>query len=449
MKDPLYIRVDLPHISENEVSLKPFLRFLPVLVLSFFSLFLPACSGSSSGTSVSGVVYAPNGVDPIAGAQVSALPNSANGAYASPAMVIKSLAARTTVSGPDGRFTLTNLEPGAYTLLVSRGMFQASSPLSVAGEEELVLPVAQTTLPGGSAGNGGGEGGAGSAPSAPRFAVVTGSWDEMANVLAKFGMGQVDAHGTLVLGTETFDLYVSESYRPVWNDELESFDYLPYPESYLRDTELFANLAAMRRYDVIVINCGADQLSLYEPGEPGVTWNLREFVRLGGRLYVTDLSNNFVEQAFPEFIRFQAGGTESPSVPEPLCAAWVGWGDITSEAAVRDATLAAWLGSLGALNDNGSLHIEDFLGGWAAMAGPEPTGEGGQVKVWVEGPVTIDVPDPEMNGQTLTLEGVVLPLTVSFPFGNGKVIYTSYHTAGMPHPGFTPQERVLEYLLLI
>jgi hypothetical protein len=271
----------------------------------------------------------------------------------------------------------------------------------------------------------------------------------MANVLAKFGMGQVDAHGSLLLGTETFDLYVSQTERPVWDNVAEDFTRESYPASYPSDTVLFANLAAMRQYDVIVINCGSDQQSLYETGEPGVIWNLREFVRLGGRLYVTDLSNNFIEQAFPEFIRFQAGGNEGPSVPEPLCAAWVGLGGITSDAAVRDATLAAWLGGIGALSDNGSLHVEDFLGGWAAMVGPEPTSEGGQVKVWVEGPVTLEIPDPEMNGQYITLEGVVLPLTVSFPFGNWKVIYTSYHTAGMPHLGFTPQERVLEYLLLL
>lgn len=435
--------MNLPHISEIEVSVKPFLRFLPVLVLSLCSLFLPACSGSSSGSSVSGVVYAPNGVDPIAGAQVSAVPNSAPGTYASPAMVIKSLAARTTVSGPDGRFTLTNLEPGGYTLLVTRGLFQAASPLSVAPEADVQLPVAQTTLSGGNGGNGGSE------PGAPRIAVVTGAYDEMANVLAKFGMGQVDSHGSLLLGTEMFDIYVSATNRPVWSDEFQDFSWEDYPASYPYDTALFSNLAALRQYDIIVINCGSDQQSLYEPGEPGVAWNLREYVRLGGRLYVTDLSNSFVEQAFPEFIRFQAGGTERPFVPEPLSAAWVGLGGITSDAAVRDATLAAWLGGVGALNDNGALHIEDFLGGWAAMAGPEPTAEGGQVKVWVEGPVTVEVPDPDMNGQTSTLEGVVLPLTVSFPFGNGKVIYTSYHTAGMPHPGFTPQERVLEYLLLL
>lgn len=424
--------------------MKSVFRILPVLLLALCASFLAGCEDSSTGSSVSGVVYAPNGVDPIAGAQVSAVPNAANGTYASPAMVIKSLAARTTVSGPDGRFTLTNLEPGGYTLLVTRGLFQAASPLSVAPEADVQLPVAQTTLSGGNAGGGGGD-----APGAPRIAVVTGAYDEMANVLAKFGMGQVDAHGSLLLGSETFDIYVSSTNRPVWSDELQDYSWEEYPANYPPDADLFANLAALRQYDIIVINCGSDQQSLYEPGEPGVAWNLREFVRLGGRLYVTDLSNNFVEQAFPGFIRFQAGGTDRPSVPEPLGAAWVGLGGITSDAAVRDATLAAWLGGVGALNDDGALHIEDFLGGWAAMSGPEPTAEGGQVKVWVEGPVTVEVPDPDMNGQTLTLEGVVLPLTVSFPFGNGKVIYTSYHTAGMPHPGFTPQERVLEYLLLL
>ncbi|HEY5995602.1 MAG TPA: carboxypeptidase-like regulatory domain-containing protein, partial [Candidatus Deferrimicrobiaceae bacterium] len=318
--------------------MKAVLRLFPFLLLALCPMLLPGCGESSSGASgasVSGVVYAPNGIDPIAGAQVAAIPASGTGGPVVFAMIGNGPSGATTVSGPDGRFLLEGLAPGEYTLQIVQGMFRQSCPLPVTGEDEIRLPVSQTTLP---AGNGGA--GAGSAASAPRIAVVTGAFDEMANVLAKFGMGQVDDNGALLLGTETFDLYVSATNRPVWNDALQDFSWDEYPGNYPSDSVLFANLASMRQYDVIVINCGSDQQSLYEPGEPGVIWNLREFVRLGGRLYVTDLSNNFVEHAFPASVRFQAGGTDSPSVPEPLCAAWVGRDGITSDAAVRDATLA-------------------------------------------------------------------------------------------------------------
>ncbi|HEY3490077.1 MAG TPA: carboxypeptidase-like regulatory domain-containing protein [Candidatus Deferrimicrobiaceae bacterium] len=418
-------------------------RILVLLIAAGCSLFLYACGGSSpgaSGASVSGIVYAPNGIDPMPGAQVRVVPAGASGAPAPFAILNTAPVSAETTTGPDGSFSITGLKPGSYSLVVTQGQFGKSSILTV-GENTLTeIPPGQTTLPGTSAGE---------TDVAPRVAVVTGEWDEMANVLAKFGMGQVDAQGTLLLGTEKFDLYLGNSSRPVWNEEWQDFSWDPYPEGYPTDNVLYANLASLRRYDVIVINCGANQEWLSAPGEPGVKSNLREYVRLGGRLYVTDRGNNFVEQAFPEFIRFQEGGDTVPSVPEPLDAAWVGLGGITTDAAVRDASLAAWLGGLGALNDNGALHVEDFLGGWAVIGAPEPTTEGGKVKVWVEGQVTIQVLDPQGSGSYVEVDAGIRPLTVSFPFGQGTVIYTSYHTAGMPHLGFTPQERVLEYLLLL
>ncbi len=98
---------------------------------------------------------------------------------------------------------------------------------------------------------------------------------------------------------------------------------------------------------------------------------------------------------------------------------------------------------MGALNPDGTVHLQDFLWGWSVMVGPHTGQIGNQCKVWVEAPVSWwpDVLYPE------TLDSAVRPLTVSFHYGLGKVIYTSYHTDGEPHPGFTPQERILEYLL--
>jgi hypothetical protein len=43
----------------------------------------------------------------------------------------------------------------------------------------------------------------------------------------------------------------------------------------------------------------------------------------------------------------------------------------------------------------------------------------------------------------------VHPLTVTFePNGCGRVMYSTYHTADLSHPGLLPQERVLLYLIL-
>lgn len=415
----------------------PFFRpLVTLLAAALCSGVLLSCAGSSGGggTSASGVVYAPNGVDPVPGASIRIVPSAGTDIPVTYAVVSDSPAVAEAVSGARGGFALTGLAPGNYTLIVSLGRFSKVSALYVPEGVDTPIPPPQTTLPG--------LDGVGAV--APRIAVVTGFYDDMTHVIAKFGMGAVDERGALVLGTETFDIYQGGGGVPVWNAEYEYWEYLDFPEGYRTADALLGSLEAMRAYDLIVLNCQVD-FSYADFEDPGFAARVREYVRLGGKLLVTDLSYNFVEQPFPEFVRFMAGGEDAPSVPEPVGAAGVGMGGITTEAAVRDAGLAAWLGGLGALNDNGTLHVGDLWGGWAVMSAPEPTPEGGQVKVWVEGPVTYDGYDDQGNYELV--EGATRPLTVSFPFGAGEVIYSSYHTSGEPHPGFTPQERVLEYLL--
>jgi hypothetical protein len=421
-------------IAARIPTLRPFILLL--------ALLLAGCGGgpqTAGSTSATGVVYAPNGVDPVPGASVRVVPTSGPAIPPTLAVLCRMPAVAEATSGHDGAFRLPSLNPGDYTLIVSLGRFAKVSSLSIAGGVLTPIPPQQTTLPGLES----------ATSSIPRMAVVTGFYDAMANVLAKFGLGAVDDNGVLVIGTERFDIYRSNDGYTVWNPEWEGWDYLNFPESYPRFETLFADLETMRRYDVIVVNCGLD---IYAPdyfADPAIAARVRAYVEGGGRLYVTDQSYNFVEQAFPEYLRYQAAAdfVGDPATPEPINSALVGIGGITTEASVRDAGLAAWLGGFGALNDNGSLHVGDFWGGWTVMVGPHATPAGGTVKTWVEGPVSFDSYDTA-DGYTSTLvEGAIRPLTVSFPCGLGSVIYTSYHTDSEPHPGFTPQERVLEYLL--
>ena len=57
------------------------------------------------------------------------------------------------------------------------------------------------------------------------------------------------------------------------------------------------------------------------------------------------------------------------------------------------------------------------------------------VTVWTRGPVSWS------SGSGTK------PLTMTFPSGAGKVLYSSYHTAGASHPYMLPQERILQYLI--
>ncbi len=272
------------------------------------------------------------------------------------------------------------------------------------------------------------------------IAVVTGAFDRMEDVLAKLGFGTVNDFGRLELGTESFTLY----------DGNESL-----PATYSEFSEVLLDPAALASHDIIFINC--DDFGLGEELESGDTAtkiaNLREYVMNGGKIYVTDLSYDYVEQAFPNYLDFKDGG--SGMTAETPGAAETGSDRHDENAAIGVSAMGDWLdnvtvntgnpddncfettvnGKLGARNADGSVFIADLLSGWGVIDGPEASPDG-PVTQWVRG---------------TDLEGAAeRPLTTTFEVGDqgGRVLYTSYHTAeGCPTQGFWPQERILQYLV--
>jgi hypothetical protein len=111
----------------------------------------------------------------------------------------------------------------------------------------------------------------------------------------------------------------------------------------------------------------------------------------------------------------------------------MGW---TSHGQSVDADLSAWLdavgiGSTGINFDGNFVWIE----GWLDTPDPLPT-DPQPVKIWVNGDFILD------SSRTL-------PLTITFPYGAGKVLFSTYHTeGGGGHPGLLPQEYVLLYLIM-
>ena len=72
---------------------------------------------------------------------------------------------------------------------------------------------------------------------------------------------------------------------------------------------LLSNLEKLREYDIVFINCANGiNLRASNPEIEAVRNNLREFVRLGGSLYISDLASDFVSQLWPDFVRFNTGG---------------------------------------------------------------------------------------------------------------------------------------------
>jgi hypothetical protein len=481
-------------------------KTLFVIIALSLAASLAGCT-SGNGRSISGTVYAPNGVDRIPGAEVY-IP-AAGGA---PLAVMTLNAAgddlfgdidtalARTVTDSEGRFTLTHVPAGTVPLVISAGFFRKRIDVFEGSGEGAGLEAALTTLPSTSTDPSG---------RSARIALVTGNWDNTEEVLAKCGMGALDDYGCLSLGTETFDIYIGNHERRVMQPGVDLSptlaewpleDYLGYwglygdwlymadwpKDRYLTFGNLFSHLESMQKYDVIVLPCGAGPL-LPEPftwssnpdiaflfpfSDPAVVARLRDFVAGGGCLFVNDWSYQYVEQAFPGFIQFENEDSPVPFTPDNYGLAGVGLGrfysietdtftPITYDVSVLDPALSAWLSANGALGEDGKVRFSDECDCFSVMNGAEAGPEGDQVRLLAEAPVylyqlELREAGVDVNGKPFgsymapTSEYIqaVRPLVATFPYGAGKVIFTTIHPNVLPHFGLTPQERILQYLLL-
>lgn len=322
-----------------------------------------------------------------------------------------------TCTGPDGSFSFqAETSLNSIKLVFKKGSFETETSINIQNGQANVGNVKLQNDP---------------TKGAPKMAVVTGSYDQIQNVLAKLGFGEVQ-NGGLKLGTEKFDLYDGD-------DSLETSD--PSIQALFEDGSDAGTEADIFNYDIVFFNCGTEELLT-----PQDTALLREYVQKGGKIYASDLAYDYVEQSFPEYIDFYGSDHIEETAPEEIGMAQVGNSDITSEATV-DAGLKAWLQSVTCRNGNcvnpdGKVHIEGFAGGWAII-NQAHTAKKADVKVWATGNVTW----MDTSGDEVVNMSAVKPLTVTFPFGTGKVLYTSYHSEPGVEAGLIAQERILQYLV--
>lgn len=359
--------------------------------------------------SVTGKVYAPNGVDPVAGASV----HVALGLLSLPQTVqcescsVKGKFSANVYSKADGSFKLEGVPNNKpFWLGLQKGYFRRYLNLTVPQCGTLALTKAQSTLPGKNKQYG-------PYDSIPRIAVVSGAWDKLEKVLDKLGVPASDI--------------------TVYNGR----DYGTGAQSM---QTLLGNAGLMRTFHIILVNCGTKFESLITGADATYRDAVRAYVRAGGRLFVTDFSYDYVEQVFPEFIDFEGSDTTPESQPEGPDAAEVGTQMQSSAGTIKDSDLKAWLGlpEIKALQGDGTVKIEGFMTGWAVQ---KKVADTLGAKVWVTGKALA----PGVNE--------VRPLTTSFEFldsdlkGCGRVVFSSYHTHGSA-ADLLPQERILEYLLL-
>lgn len=382
----------------------------------------PICPGRES--TITGTVLAPNGADPVPGATVF-VPSQVPELFA-PEVKCEACGSLgtgynfwTTTSGSDGTFVLTGVCPGPRSLVLQNGRFRRFLNLNVPEKGSLALTADQSRLPVRTAEKQ-------PIDAIPRIAVVTGDYDKMECVLHKMGVAK-------------FDLF-------------EGASTLVSPNKLPPFSALLGDLDAMKRYNIIFINCTnntfEDQLK-----NKAIRDNIIAYVRAGGRLYVTDWSYDWIEQIedLAKFIDFEPG--PSGDTPEKQNEGAIGEGGLEVDGLIKDSKLADWLGNFpGVLQTTGgqpSAKIEHFLAQWVIMHKL-----GKDVKLWVEGKVS--------SGLGGNINNAIRPLTVTFNFKNcGKILFSSYHTEGRDDesPVFpkafpqycgssaSPQDRILEYLI--
>ena len=383
----------------------------------------PKCAANTQVT-ITGKVTAPNQADPVPGAAVYIPSNVPEDFPLEVRCEVCKQAGQTTnrwwttTTAYNGSFTLKDVCPGSYWLIMQNGRFRRAIKITVptggnmqikAGESRLPRKNKEFTIH----------------DTVPKIAVATGDYDKMECVLLKMG-----------LDNSAYHLY--EGAKLLKNKNLKtSF------------ADLVKNYNLLKTYNIVFINC-TDNTFETQLKNSAVVQNLTNYVKAGGRLYITDWSYDWMEQ-LPElagYIDFEPG--VSDGTPETQNKAALGKGDIKVLADIKDPALAKWLGQFGGAIQNGKSQISHFLTQWVIMHKVSK-----DVKTWVTGVI---------SSITGSISGS-RPLTVTFNYKNcGKALFSSYHTEGRddelkaypapakPFPNYctgqiSPQDRILEYLI--
>ena len=341
------------------------------------------------------------------------------------------------LSAPDGTFTLVVPSGGHYWLAVQKGQFRRVAEYdSPATEGDYDLEVWRTTLPSRTDRSIG--------DTIPNIAVLYGDYDHIEDILAKVGIGEDDdAYGYDYDQTGApFDLYD--------NGDTEHHGANKW--------DLLGAIETMRPYHIIFFNCSYNAIFRFM-GNADVQDRLRQYVAEGGKIYVSDYAMPVVEKPWPDFIWFNSplyGGCNEADTDPPTCNHGPPF-NAPSTAAVGG--LQGWLAAQGLLDDGFETRENwDTIGGlFEGEMGTDPdTGAvvRGMPHAWVEGPWNYNADD--LDGSDYTVDtwdyDTQHPFTVSFQYGCGRVLFTTYHTVGTTtggrHPGLLEQELTLFYMIM-
>ncbi len=341
------------------------------------------------------IVYIPNGsVDPLTeGATCDKCGTPVSG---SPLIA--------TLTNSKGQFTLDNAPAGKdIPLVVQIGKWRRQVVVpNVPACEETALPDELTRLPRNKL-----EG------DIPHIAIASSPYDAEECILRKIGID--DSEFTGASGDGRVHIFAG-------NGATVAGGTLPM-------SLLWNDVQTLMKYDMTLFPC-----SSVASGDPVAMKNVFDYANAGGRVFATDLSYPWIEDA-PE--------------PFPATSQWIPWTGIgadplpalVDQSFPKGQALAEWLQELGATDTLGNILLHET---YHCVDGVNP---------------------PTLRWLYSTSPASVQTLSFNTPVGEvpenqcGRAVYSNFHIAngytdyGTPFPTecnstpLTPQERVLEFLL--
>jgi hypothetical protein len=327
------------------------------------------------------------------------------------------------LTGADGSFSL-DVSPGRYWVVIEKGQFRIESEYELQ-VGTMAMTAQQTTLPS--------VWDPATGRYMPRMAMAPGSSDRIEDILGKLGVGTMMGN--------SFGNPMGEN-----GPELAIYDYAGAATAPNSVAYLLSNMSELRKFHIIFFPCKAGIPSAIDTllQNQTILGNIRRYVSEGGKLYVTDWSGEIADRAFPQQVSLGDSGADSEGTYGGLYEA--------PDGKAVDPGLSAWLGLQTGPTENGTgigmydpnnFEITD-LWNWVKKLNTVPIG------MDTNGMTVYDTPKAWITGsKTGTAGAMNRPAAVTFePTGCGKVLYTTFQTAGSAHVGLFPQERVLLYLIM-
>jgi hypothetical protein len=401
-------------------------------------------------TSVSGIVYAPNGTLPLYGINVYAaardpgpFPDGAQCARCSDALPGDPIVQ--TISEPNGQFMLQGIPSGDdVRIVITSGKWRKQILLPhVEACVDHPLSAAQTTLPRDHT-----EG------DLPKIAITTGFADSLECLVRKLGVA--DSEISTDQGPGRVHLYAGRGGKDQFKDGFPGGSGQMFSPA----TSLWGDLEKMKGYDIVMFSCEGAQYALDKP--QAAMDAVKAYADYGGRLFASHWHNVWIEGSHGTDQQFQKPASWADAPGAPGIATWT---DNEEELAINSSSLidetsnpkgtafATWMERVGGSTVRDQIVLQNqapneddvvLSSGRTTCAAVDPA----KAERWVY------LPDQGKGTQNFQF---TTPNEQPAEQRCGKVVFSDMHVSGIAGEGIypdscgtsnemTPQEKALAFM---